>query len=137
MRQVNMTGDNRFRKAMRSSGLRYAVLALALFLAARPGDAAVISVTNLNDSGAGSLRQAIAGAAANDTINFGVAGTITLTSGALAISKNLVISGPGSGKPDPLGQQRFKGIQHLGRDNNHLGHADKRRVHDRQRRRHL
>src|SRR5580704_5904725 len=44
------------------------------------------SVLNLNDSGAGSLRQAILNAdnqPGADLINFSVAGTIRLTSGAL------------------------------------------------------
>src|SRR5688572_6100488 len=55
-----------------------------------------ITVMNTNDSGAGSLRQAIADAAPDDTIMFSVTGTITLTTGALGICKNLTIQGPGS-----------------------------------------
>ncbi len=55
------------------------------------------SVINLNDSGAGSLRQAITSADAahgTETINFSVAGTIQLTSGALpAITDNVDIDG--------------------------------------------
>lgn len=60
--------------------------------------AALRTVTNLNDSGVGSLRAAIAASAANDTINFaaGLTGTITLTSGELAIGVNLTIAGPGA-----------------------------------------
>jgi hypothetical protein len=54
-----------------------------------------LTVLNLNDSGAGSLRQAIANAAAGDTINFAVSGQITLTSGPLVIDQNLTIDGPG------------------------------------------
>jgi CSLREA domain-containing protein len=54
------------------------------------------TVTNLNDSGAGSLRQAIADSAAGDTINFAVTGTITLTSGELHIANNVTINGPGA-----------------------------------------
>jgi hypothetical protein len=56
-----------------------------------------LSVVNLNDSGAGSLRQAIVSAnaaAGADTINFNVAGTIQLTSGALpAITGKVTIDG--------------------------------------------
>ncbi len=61
----------------------------------------VISVENANDSGSGSLRQAIADASAGEHINFDsafftVPRTITLTSGELAINKNLTIQGPGA-----------------------------------------
>ena len=55
-----------------------------------------ITVTNTNDNGAGSLRQAIAGAAPGDTINSSVSGAINLTSGTLVIDKNLTIQGPGA-----------------------------------------
>lgn len=56
------------------------------------------TVTNLNDSGPGSLRQAIADAASGDTITFaaGLTGTITLTSGQLTIDRDLTIQGPGA-----------------------------------------
>jgi len=57
---------------------------------------ATLTVTSTGDSGAGSLRQAILDAASGDTIEFAVTGTITLTSGELAISKSLTIKGPGS-----------------------------------------
>jgi len=69
---------------------------LAVFTAV-PAFAATITVANLNDSGSGSLRDAIAIASPGDTINFRVAGTITLTSGELLINKSLTISGPGAG----------------------------------------
>jgi hypothetical protein len=56
------------------------------------------TVTNLLDSGTGSLRQAIAATPAGGTVDFqpGLSGTITLTSGELAIAKNLTITGPGA-----------------------------------------
>jgi len=61
--------------------------------------AATITVTNTNDSGAGSLRQAIADANPGDTIDFAVAtpATITLTSGELVVGKSLTINGPAGG----------------------------------------
>jgi hypothetical protein len=43
--------------------------------------AATLNVTNLNDSGSGSLRDTIAGASAGDTIQLQVTGIIPLTSG--------------------------------------------------------
>jgi hypothetical protein len=55
-----------------------------------------IIVTNTNDSGPGSLRQALTIANDGDTIGFAVTGTINLTSGELVIDKNITISGPGS-----------------------------------------
>ena len=58
--------------------------------------AAVLTVTNIDNSGPGSLRPAIADAAPGDTISFSVTGTITLTSGQLTIDKDLTILGPGA-----------------------------------------
>lgn len=55
----------------------------------------MITVTDNGDSGAGTLRQAIADAAAGEEIQFGITGTIDLQS-ELAISKNLTITGPGA-----------------------------------------
>ncbi len=53
---------------------------------------ATITVANTNDSGAGSLRQAITDAAPGETILV-PAGTYTLTSAQLSIAKSLTISG--------------------------------------------
>ncbi len=62
--------------------------------------AETLTVTNTDDSGEGSLRQAIADAAAGDTIEFNLGMTepavITLTSGELVINKKLTITGPGA-----------------------------------------
>ena len=55
-------------------------------------------VTNTNDSGPGSLRQALADANAGDTINFDHAlngRNISLTTAELVIDKNVTIHGPG------------------------------------------
>jgi hypothetical protein len=59
------------------------------------------TVMNLNDSGPGSLRAAIAAANTNpgpDTIDFadGLSGTITLTTGELLITDSVTINGPGA-----------------------------------------
>src|SRR5438132_7899152 len=64
--------------------------------AAVSADANVITVTNTNDSGPGSLRDALANANDGDTITFAVTGVIGLTSGELMINKNITISGPGA-----------------------------------------
>src|SRR4051812_6577269 len=58
------------------------------------------TVLNLNDSGSGSLRQAVLDANANpgSTIDFApkLHGTITLTSGELSIASGVTIDGPGA-----------------------------------------
>jgi len=60
--------------------------------------AATLTVTNTNDSGPGSLREALAIAQGGDTIDAThVAGTILLTSSALQITQNVSITGPGAG----------------------------------------
>src|SRR5258706_13164893 len=72
-----------------------AVFAIAVVLIPS-SRAATITVTSTADSGAGSLRDAIATASSGDTINISVTGTVTLTGGTLMISKSLTISGPGA-----------------------------------------
>lgn len=78
-----------------------AVAAGLAVLAAPAADAATFTVTNTNDSGAGSLRDAIVTANTNagpDVITFAptVTGTITLTSGQLYIGDSVDIQGPGA-----------------------------------------
>jgi hypothetical protein len=78
-------------------------VALGALLAAGSASATTFTVTNLDDSGPGSLRDAITQAndqtlnAGPDIIDFneGLAGTITLTTGELAISDALTIQGLG------------------------------------------
>jgi hypothetical protein len=76
------------------------VLGVPVALAVIPAQmaaAAAQTVTNCNDSGSGSLRQAVIDAASGDTVDFAlspVCSTITLTSGEIEITKNLTISGP-------------------------------------------
>ncbi len=79
-----------------------ALLAAGLVLVGgQQAGAAGFTVTNLNDSGGGSLRAAIAAANAtstDDVITFSVNGTISLTSGALVVNKtggSLTIQGNG------------------------------------------
>src|SRR6266568_2127661 len=67
-----------------------------LFAVAIPAHADTIVVTNTNDSGPGSLRQALADVNDGDTITFAVTGTIGLTSGELFVNNNVTISGPGA-----------------------------------------
>jgi len=70
----------------------------APLLSATDTQAAAITVTNGNDSGPGSFRQAIVDASSGDTINFAPGVTvINLTSDALVINKNLTVTGPPAG----------------------------------------
>ncbi|HEX2829699.1 MAG TPA: DUF4347 domain-containing protein [Burkholderiales bacterium] len=70
--------------------------------AAYAHDLATITVTSNADSGAGTLRSAITSATSGDTITFNTGMTISLTSGELAIAKNLTIDGDldNNGTPD-------------------------------------
>lgn len=70
------------------------VLSILFAFPHAPASAATITVTNTNDAGPGSLRQAIIDANWHDTITFDVAGTITLTSGTLTVDQPLTIVGP-------------------------------------------
>jgi subtilisin family serine protease/PKD repeat protein len=68
----------------------------AVMLASTPSTATNITVTSIADSGAGTLRAALASAADGDTIDAsGVTGTILLTSGELLVTNSVTILGPG------------------------------------------
>jgi len=98
------------RIASRSAGLlirlnTYRAAVLALFLAGATllgtsaASAGTITVININDSGPGSLRQALIKANNGDTINFDSSlngQKITLISGQLNVDRNITISGPGA-----------------------------------------
>jgi autotransporter-associated beta strand protein len=56
-------------------------------------DLATLTVTSNADTGAGTLRNAIASALAGDTITFQSSMTVGLTSGQLLLNKNLIIDG--------------------------------------------
>jgi hypothetical protein len=70
---------------------------MLLCMGAIPADANIITVTNTNDSGPGSLRQALAIANDGDTIDAtGISGAIPLTSGVLLVDKSVTINGAGA-----------------------------------------
>jgi len=73
----------------------FLLLTLALF---KPVFGNTLTVTNTNDSGPNSLRNAIGIANNGDVINFSLTypATISLTSGSLLIGSSITITGPGS-----------------------------------------
>ena len=71
--------------------------AIFYFLGLTPALAADQDVINLNDNGAGSLREAIATVGVGENITFSTNGTITLTTGQLNGNNTMNIIGPGSG----------------------------------------
>jgi predicted outer membrane repeat protein len=93
-----MTSDNR---CILPAAPCFTLVVPLLLVAAQAAAAATFQVTSLSDSGPGSLRQAIldANAAAGaDEVTFapGLTPSITLTSGEILISDDLVITGPGA-----------------------------------------
>src|SRR5438477_1059179 len=93
---TRMKQTRKFKQCLRRS---FYVLAIACALFGLPtGQAATITVNNKNDSGPGSLRQALTDAHNEDTINFDSSlngQTITLTRGELVVNKIVSINGPG------------------------------------------
>ncbi|MCA8915710.1 MAG: hypothetical protein KDB90_09885, partial [Planctomycetes bacterium] len=79
----------------------FRLLTLALLLSAGSLSAATFTVTNTNDSGAGSLRQAILdhqSAGGTNTIDFTVSGTVTLASNLPTFNTgDLTVNGHASG----------------------------------------
>src|SRR5438477_10475477 len=80
------------RRRLVFAGVAAAAMALGL---SREVRAAPLVVSTTADSGAGSLRAAMTGAASGDTIQFQVGGTITLQSELPVITKNITIDGNG------------------------------------------
>ncbi len=83
---------------MKARAFHRALAAIGMLAALTGAQAATINVANLNDSGAGSLRQAISdneAAGGGNTIKFSVTGAIELVS-ALTLSSSVTIVGPGA-----------------------------------------
>lgn len=90
----------------------YAMCVITLCLAPMRTPASTITVTNTNDSGPGSLRQALAEANNGDTIVFAITGTIALTTGELLVDTSITISAtPGSVVADGTHNSR---VFHIG-----------------------
>jgi hypothetical protein len=101
-RQRRRAEERKRRKvAGRAAFASGAALSLGAALAGQPAQAATFLVSNLNDAGPGSLRQAVADAEAAtgpDVVQFqaGLTGTITLTTGEIGIQDSVDIQGPGT-----------------------------------------
>ena len=91
-----------------------AFFAVVLCTVAVPSNASTITVTNTNDSGPGSLRDALATAVDGDKIDAtGISGTILLTSGELQIPHAVTIEGPGAGSLSIDGNGTFRVFHNL------------------------
>jgi hypothetical protein len=79
--------------------IKAAAICLSLVCALTiPAHATTIIVTNTNDNGPGSLRQALADANDGDTIDAtAISGVISLTTGQLLVDKSVTINGAGAG----------------------------------------
>src|SRR5947208_3783986 len=94
---VSWLVSSSMKRSFKSAIRRSAMVAMALWLVTIAGGANIIPVTNTNDSGPGSLRQALAVANDGDTIDAtGISGVINLTSGELLVETSVTINGPGA-----------------------------------------
>src|SRR5438132_302937 len=84
----------------------FATCLSALCLIALSTQAATITVINGDDSGPGSLRQALADANDGDTINFDASLNYISLGGELVVDKSVTISGPGAANLIVAGTQR-------------------------------
>lgn len=84
------------RKRPQVSAIKTSVITVALMMSTG-AHAAIISVTNTNDNGAGSLRAALASATNGDTIKFAFSlpATIRLSNGEIFVTNSVNIIGPG------------------------------------------
>ena len=80
---------------MKSTTYLFLSLLFYCVIASTSSAQSIVLVTNLNDAGTGSLREAITLALPGDTIQFSVTGTITLTSGPYSYGNSVIIDGPG------------------------------------------
>ena len=94
-------GEKTFNQYFRAAAMFCAVLILAIS-ATQVANAATFTVSNLTDTGAGSLREAITQANSNanpatqDTINFSVSGTINLLTPLPPITEPVFLNGGGT-----------------------------------------
>lgn len=98
-------------------GLAAAVGLPASPASARPEGGATWPVTQCGDGGAGSLREALAGAAPDDTIDLSAltCGTISLTGGALPVVQHgLTLRGPGAATLAVAGNGADRVLRHTG-----------------------
>ena len=76
---------------------KYTTLLIYFLLSISTLQAATIFVSNLNDSGEGSLRQALTNAVNGDVISINIAGSITLSSELPIITQTITINGNNGG----------------------------------------
>lgn len=83
------------RRMAQGAGLCACAIAVSLAALAGVADASPITVTSTADTGAGSLREALAAASPGDTISIPTPGDYQVTSAELAVDKNVTIEGSG------------------------------------------
>ena len=96
MRTSETSRTIRSQRVFPKTWLVTALVVTLVTLAPQPSRAMTNYVTSLEDSGPGSLRQAIADTGPEDSIRIRTNGFILLTSGEIFITNNIRLSGPGA-----------------------------------------